>query len=191
MTQEALLNALEQDAGLECDRILKEAALAAEEIVKTAEAAAAGYSSERLARLREDFARRKAAILNSAKTRMNSLRLEVMNSAVDEVFGEVRKKISSMPSSEYETMIRGLYTELNRVWSTDFGGASERSVIVSPADLGILKNIGFLVLPDPLIEHGVAIASIDGKIRYENTVELRLRRARQDLVPVLEKIIFD
>lgn len=189
MPEETLLEALEEDTRNQCAAIIREAEETAERIVKEAQESAERTFEARLTESREAIDRARAFAINSARTRMSGAVLDVRHSLIDEVFAGVVKKITAMPKAEYARLLNRLYSELKGDW-VKAGILDKPSVLVNPSDAGLIADAGADIKADASVSPGVVFVSPDGKLRLENTVSSRITKARTDLVPAVNKLLF-
>lgn len=189
MPQEALLNILEEDARNQSARMLEDAEAAAKEIVAESEREVLAAREERVKDLSDSLEKKKAALVNSARTRAEGLKLKARRELIDDVFSEAVKSLNGLPGDRYEEFLGRLFGELKAEWAKDRG--KEKPVaLVNPADMGIIKDHEIEFKPDPKIEAGVVFVSADNRLRYENTVPSRVARIRADLLPNINKMLF-
>ncbi|MBI5643069.1 MAG: hypothetical protein HY954_06310 [Deltaproteobacteria bacterium] len=189
MPEGALLKAIEEDAYVQSARIIQEAEEAARELTELAGKEAASLREERLKAQSDSFERKRASAINGARTRMNGLRLKLRQEFIEGIFKGVTGKFKSLPKKEHDQLIKRLYEELKRDWLRDKG--DQRPVVhISPSDLSAVKDDWALFSPDGGVSLGVVFTSKDGRIRYGNTIESRLRRAERTLTAAVDKILF-
>lgn len=189
MPQEALLNILEEDARNQSARMLEDAEAAAKEIVAESEREVLAAREERVKDLSDSLEKKKAALVNSARTRAEGLKLKARRELIDDVFSEAVKSLNGLPKDRYEEFLGMLFSELKAEWAKD-RGKEKPIALVNPADMGIIKDHEIELKPDPKIEAGLVFVSADNRLRYENTVSSRVARIRADLLPNINKMLF-
>jgi len=190
MPYQTLLKALEDDARGQCEKIVSEAEEQAERAVREAEEEARRARSERFAALEGKLARERASRINDARTRAGALKLSVRRRLIERVLDGAFERVRSLPEDEYVEVLRRLAREA----AAEFDSTGLKPVIsVNPADAGRLDGAlgdGAEVRPDPEVTLGVVASTPDGRRRVENTVASRIERARDHLLPMLDKLLF-
>lgn len=188
MAQESLLAALEEDARAQADSIIRSAQTQAAALMAAAGEEAASATDAMLALSARAIDRSRAALLNGARVRAAALIIDSRRALMDAVFERSALAFSSIERTEYRRILNRWYDELKAAWD-EAGLTAEPVVIVNPADRELLDQSGFLLKADPLVTHGLVFVSADGRVRFENTFASRLDRAREDVMPLLERIL--
>lgn len=183
---DVLLKALEDDAKAQSSRIVKAAEDAALEIMRQARAEVSAFESDRKDALAKLRARARASRMSAARLRARVICLEARHKAIDEVFRAAAASVGGLSKPAYAALIRGLYDGLKSGWNLD----EPPVVYVRPTDIGLIPNDGFDVKPDAGVGFGVVFASKDNRVRYENTVESRIKMMKANLVPVIDRLLF-
>lgn len=186
MAQDALLKAIEDDALAEKEAILKEAEDASVAIIEQARTEASAWKDERMSALRLSFAARRAVLTGSAKVRSQALKLKARHALIQEVLREAVNSFGEQGG--FDGLLNRFYAELKVEW--DLAGLPSPVVLVNPADAGLITAEGVEVKTDKDVRLGVVFVSKDGKTRYENTVDSRLKKALKTLEPEIDRLLF-
>ncbi len=190
MAQNALLKALEDDARAQALNIIKEAEDAAAVVVAQAEKEAGEALQARLTAMSGEFERRKAAEINFAKTRTQTALLSVRCALIAGAFSKAAEAVRKLPGYEYAELLNRLLAEAMEVWAAH-GNASRPVVLAAPEDAGLIAGAGAEIKPNGRVSLGVMLQSNDGRVEYENTVGSRLNLVRPEMMPILDRILFD
>ena len=188
MPKDSLLQVLEEDARAQCAMITAEAEAEAERVIASAAKKAEETRRARIADLERTLDRQRTSALNAARTRANSARLKVRHDLIEEVLGAAVERFRKLPRKEYAALLKRLYHEaLDEVHHR---GGVRPVVYVNPADAGLLDAEDADVKTDECVSLGVVVTDPAGRLRSENTLGGRLERARKDLVPLIDSILF-
>lgn len=188
MAEATLLDALEEDTRNQCAVIIREAEETAERIGKEAVEAAQAAFDTRMLEARSSLARRRAAAINAARTRMGGLTLGVRHHLMDEVFARSLKRFKELPKDEYAKLLNSLYAETKADWLR--AGITEKPIVlISESDAGLIKDQADFRF-DASVSLGVVFVSFDARLRFENTIQSRMAKARTELIPVINKVLF-
>ena len=190
MAQDPLIAALEEDARNQASRIIEEAQEAREAILRQARGDAQREGEERLSEAKERLRKTRAARINTARTKTAGMKLGVRQELITRAIDEARKSFFSLKGADYSKLLSHLYGELERDWAR--ARLDEAPVVrVNPADVGIIRADGAAVKPDESIAAGVVFESADGRVRFENTVSSRIERAKKNMIPAINEMLFD
>lgn len=188
MAEDTLISALEEDAKAQAGRVLEEAREAAEALLAAAREEMAAEERSRALGLEEALRRKRAALLNAGRTRASGEKLKVRHRLIERAMDEAGKRFTRMPQEEYRSLLNRLFLELRAEW--EGGRPGEAAVVfVNPADVGLIEG-PYEVRGDERVVQGVAFASRDGAVRFENSVQGRLSRARSVMLPALNEMLF-
>ncbi|MBI5970433.1 MAG: hypothetical protein HY884_04700 [Deltaproteobacteria bacterium] len=188
MPQDALLRALENDARSQTMQIIKEAEDAAAVLIAQAEKEAGETARLRLMAMTGEFERRKAAAINSAKTRTHAAILDVRCSLIDEAFNGALQAVKALPKDEYAILLNRLLDEaMDALADKD----SKPVALVAPVDAALIKSGRAEIRPDARVSFGIILQSTDGRVVNENTMSSRIGMVKPELMPILDKILFD
>jgi len=188
MPEDALIIAIEQDAELQCKRLLHEAQEAAEEMMKAAGDQVSRDSRARAASLSSALERKAASAVNTARTRGAGRLLTVRSEMAEEVLRRVEQGFKDLPREQYGALINRFYSELKADWF-EAHEPSAHLVLLNPADMGLIKDPEAEFKADEGVSLGVVFVSKDGRLRYENTVSSRIWKGRDALLPMVDGIL--
>jgi vacuolar-type H+-ATPase subunit E/Vma4 len=189
MAEDTLISALEEDARAQAARIIEEAREAAEATLRDAGEQIAREREARVAELEAALKGQRAAMLNAARTRASGARLNVRHSLIQRALEEAGANFSSLPKDEYRRLLMRLFLELKAEWEKVRPGEAP-VVFVNPADAGLIET-SYTVKSDEGVKLGVVFATVDGTVRFENSIPGRLSRARAVMVPAMNEMLFD
>lgn len=188
MAEDTLISALEEDARAQAGRVLEEAREAAEAALNEAREEAKALEESSFLQLDSALKRKRAALLNAARTKASGEKLKVRHALIERAMEEAGKRFSSMPEDEYRRLLARLFSELKSDWERGRPGEGP-VVFVNPADVGLIET-SYEVRPDSRVSLGVVFASSDGTVRFENSVPGRLSRAKAVMVPAMNELLF-
>ncbi len=190
MAQDPLIAALEEDARGQAARILEEAGEAREALLRESREDARKEAEERLSEARERLGKEKAARLNAARTKAAGMKLVVRQELVQKAVDEARSRLFSLKGEERLRLIERLYAELQSDWSRTRG--NEPPIVrVNPVDERAIQANGAKVHADDSVLSGIVFTSEDGRVRFENTVSSRMERAKKNMIPAINEMLFD
>lgn len=188
MAEDTLITALDEDARAQAERILIEAREAAEAVMRESREQISRERETRAIELEARLKGQRAAMLNTARTKASGGRLSVRRALVERALTEAEKRFAAIPKEEYRHLLNQLFSELKTEWEKQRPGESP-IVLVNPAETGLLET-AFTLKPDEGVRAGVVFMSIDGTVRFENTIPARLFRAKAVMVPALNEMLF-
>jgi vacuolar-type H+-ATPase subunit E/Vma4 len=188
MAENTLITALEEDARAQAARLLEEAREATDAVLRESRADVERERDRRVRQVEIDLLGQRAALLNSARTRASGGKLSVRHGLIERAMDEAVNRFTSMPKDEYRLLLNRLFLELKDEWEKKRPGESP-DVLVNPADIGLLET-SFTLKADKGISLGVVFASLDGTVRFENTIPGRLEKGRTLMVPAINEMLF-
>ena len=189
MSEDTLITALEEEALSQAGRILEEARSAAGNILSDASAEVSSERDRRSRELDSAMKGRKASLLNASATRASGAGLAVRRGLIEETLAEAVKRFSLLPEEEYRKFLNQLFFELKEEWEKHRPGEVPVA-LVNPADIGLVET-EFELKADESVILGVVLATIDGLVRFENTVASRLSKAKAAMTPAINEMLFD
>lgn len=189
MAQDALLAALDDDARAQAESIIRSAEEEAAALIAAAVEEAGIMLEHMLAEAGRSFDRSRAELMNGARVRAAAALMDCRRGLMEEVFERSTRSFSALDRTEYGRILNLWYDELKAAWD-EAGMPGEPVVIVNPVDLELIGERGALLRPDPLLGHGLVFVSGDGRVRFENTFSSRLYKSKEDLMPLLDRILF-
>ena len=188
MPEDALIIAIEQDADLQCQRLLHEAEEAAAEMLETAARETSLESRARAASLSTALERKAASAVNTARTMAAGRLLSVRSEMADEVLRRVEQGFKMLPREQYSALLNRFYSELKADWF-EAHEPSAHLVLLNPEDMELVKDPEAEFRADEGVFLGVVFVSKDGRLRYENTVSSRIWKGRDILLPMVDGIL--
>lgn len=188
MPQQALLKALEEDARTQSGNIINSAKEAADAILSRAAEETESLRARRIEELGATLARKRASMVNSARTRANAEKLKVRHELIEQVFSAALESAGSIDGDEYARVVNALVEELAAAF--DNASCSGARILVDPGYTGRVNIPGLEVEADGSVGLGAVIISSDGRLVCENTVASRLEKAKNELMPVVDKLLF-
>lgn len=189
MPEDALLKTLEDEAKAQAGRLLEEAEQEASEILKDAEVETLALRDDRLRAAVAGMEKMRAASVNSARMRAEGLKLEARHGIIDDALRRSVEGFRAIPKEERSGIIKGLYRELKKDWEGALPDV-QAAVRVNPEDTGIITDAGVRAVGDPQVSLGAVFTSSDGRVRYENTIPSRVKKAKAGLVPFINALLF-
>jgi len=193
MSYEELISAIENDAERERQKIIEDATVDAEKIINDAENSLKELRKNKTAELKSIFEKERNRAVDHLKKEADTLSITAKIEVLSGLFQEVEKRISELKKENlYSDILKGLFKE-----SVENGmgeiGAGKFIVYVFEEDLPLLKNIsdGIEVNTDRNMTEGVILISRDNRFRMVNTLKSRMERAKADMLPVLNEILFE
>lgn len=189
MAEEALLAALDEDARTQADSIIQDAEAEAAALIKSASEDAASALEAMLAQAARTVERSRAEILNSARVKASASLIECRRALIEDVFERSTDAFSSIERIEYGLVLNLWYAELFAAWDK-LEMPGEPIVAANPADVEVIAASGAPLKVDPTVKLGLVFISADGRVRLENTFLARMNKAKEDLVPLVDRILF-
>ena len=185
---QALSRAVLSEARAEAEQILSDAGAKADATRQRAQEQAQAESQEILERARQEAEHVRSQCLAAARLQARTLRLERRERLLDRVFDTARQRMSTVQQwTDYDQIVR----EWVRQAVTHLGSKAARiradehtHGMLAGGTLGELSEEmdAQLQLGEPL-KHGLGIVAetMDGHLRYANTLETRLERWQDEL----------
>jgi vacuolar-type H+-ATPase subunit E/Vma4 len=192
---EALLEAMRQKAGSERSDIEKQAESSVSEIRGQAESTAAKLKEEALQKLEaelEDFAERARL---GANMKAASARSAYLSSIIEEVFQEAAAELDRFVRHEGSSSISYGDTFAALVIDAARGVSGKGTMKISAGDADLCREALRSAGIDMTVETSedtpgtVIAASEDGSLVVNNSVQMRLERARTRLTPLILKVL--
>lgn len=188
MPADALIRAIEQDARLQCESLLRDAEEAAGEVMAAAEKAMLAESRARKGSLSSALDRKAAAAVNAARTMAAGRLLALRGEMAEEALRRAEQGFRELTRERYSALLKRLYSELKADW-LEAHEPEAHIVLINPADIGLVEDPEAEFSPDEGVSLGVVFLSKDGRLRYENTVSSRITRGRDTLIPIVDRIL--
>lgn len=189
MAEDALLAALEEDAKAQAGSIIQSAEIEADGLIKSAGEDAALTLGAMVSQAARSVERLRAEMMNSAGVKAAATLIDCRRTLMDDVFERALAAFSSLERAEYGRILNLWYDELWAAWDkAEMEGPPV--VAVNPEDVALISGRGYLLKPDPAVRLGLVFVSADGRVRLENTFQARMDKAKEDLVPIVNSILF-
>jgi V/A-type H+-transporting ATPase subunit E len=179
MSYRELIDALEKECGEKIKKIWKEAEEEADkakaDALKRTEEMRCEYERKESSAVRE----RTDAVVAEAKNRARIIRLRGDEELARRLYRLAAESLSQVRDSRYRELFASLVRELpSHPWDI---------VKVNPGDAGIAGEFfpGAEIMPDTAITGGIEVTDKNAGVRIVNTLEKRLDRAWQDILPEL------
>lgn len=189
MAEDALLAALDEDARAQAESIIQGAEAEAAALIKSAGEEAGVMLDAMLAQAARSVGRLRAEMMNNARVRASAALIECRRALMDDVLERSLVAFSALERTEYGRILNLWYDELKAAWDKA-GMAGEPVVHVNPVDGALIDKSSVLLKPDPAVSLGLVFVSSDGRVRLENTFSTRLNKAKEDLAPLIDSILF-
>lgn len=195
MSYEELIDSIEKDAVKERQKLIDDAVVEANSIVEKAENELKALREKKIAELESYLEKERALAVTQAKRDADILSISVKSEVLSELFQKTEKRIIEIKNEgNYKDILIKLLREAVERWKDEIKTA-DFIVYVSEDDLSLLKNTDisgeFEIQAGKDIREGVILVSRDNKFRMVNTLKSRMERAKADLLPVLNKVLYD
>lgn len=187
MGLDEILRSLKGEAEEESSRLLTDARRKAAELLAAARAEEELGREALLASADAEIAREGHVTLGRTRARLNLEREAVRAEAVEQVFTEVRSRLSEARESP------GYRTGLSALLREAMGAArGPVEVKVRPEDVAsaAAANPHVPVTPDLRLDGGVIVCSVDGSVVLDNSLGTRLERASKLLRHEVTQLLF-
>lgn len=185
---QALSRAVQSEARAEAEQILSDAEAKADAIRQRAREQAQAESQEILERARLEAEHLRSQRLAAARLQARKLRLERRERLLDQVFDTARQRMPTVQQwTDYDQIVRQWVRE-----AVTYLGSKAARIRADEHTHGLLAGSALdelsqeldvqLQLGEPL-EHGLGIVAetMDGHLRYTNTLQARLERWQDEL----------
>ena len=195
MSYEELIDAIEKDAVKERQKIIADAGFEAKGIIEKAETDLKSLKEKKIAEFEGYLESEKALAAGQARREADILSISVKSEVLSELFQKAEKKIVEIKNGgNYKDILIKLLREAIERWVEEIK-TDDFIVYVSEEDLSLLKNTDisseFEIQAGEDMREGVILVSRDNRFRMVNTLKSRMERAKADILPVLNKILFD
>lgn len=187
-----LTRAVLSEARLDADQILAEAREKAEAIQKHAQEEAEFQRKEILEKAAQEAERIRGRILASAQLQSRTEQLEHREKLLNSVFETAEKEIASIQAwNEYgeiaSYLLREALSHLEAKTVRILADETTRQVLSKQIVEKISEDLHVELQFGETLKNatGVVVETLDGRLRYDNTLETRLRRMRNTLRPTV------
>ena len=195
MSYEELISAIENDAERERQKIIEDAGIEAKSIVEKVKNELKVLREKKIKEFEGYLERGKALAVSQAKREADILSISVKSEVVTELFQKVEERIIEFKNGgNYKDILIKLLREAVERWGEEIK-TDDFIVYVSEEDLPLLKNTDisseFEIQAGEDISEGVILVSRDNRFRMVNTLKSRMEMAKADILPILNKILFE
>ncbi len=187
-----------EDAEREAEKTVKEAQREAEDILRRAREEAEKTREDLLSEARDDGEKDKRRNQTSTQAEIRKELLQVKEQLVEAAFDRATTRLEELVGTEeYHDFLLRLIVEsaerLNLESTVLYVNSKDREWLSGSRLEELSEKLGVkLVLAEETRRciGGCVVASLDGRVSYDNTIENRLRRFRDDLRVKVAKILF-
>ena len=195
MSYEELIDSIEKDAVKERQKLIDDAGVEANSIVERVKNELKALREKKIAELESYLEKERALAVTQAKRDADILSISVKSEVLSELFQKTEKRIIEIKNGgNYKDILIKLLREAVEKWKDEIK-TDDFIVYVSEDDLSLLKNTDisgeFEIQAGKDMREGVILVSRDNKFRMINTLKSRMERAKADMLPVLNKVLFD
>lgn len=195
MSYEEFIKAIERDAAKEREKVLNDARTEADKIIKDTEAGLKRLKDERINELKVYSEKDRILTIIRAEREARMLLLSLREEIISGLFIKAERKIFELKKGGgYSDILKRLYKEAvdKGREEIDTGGLV---VYTSEDDLHLLKDTavaqGIEIKAGEDVMEGVIAASRDDRFKLINTLKSRMERAKMDLLPLLNHMLFE
>lgn len=185
MNYEELIDSLWQEAEKKIEILHRETAEEESKIGEETLRAIARIRNDEHHEGTADSARRTEEIIAEAEKDARRISIETNVVLAERLYKISNSFLPSLRKKGYDGVFRNLAAELPMLpW---------KKIRVNPEDSGIAGNLfpDSEIVPDKLITGGIDAATDEGKVRVVNTLEKRLERAWEDIIPDLLREVYE
>ena len=195
MSYEDLIDSIEKDAVKERQNLIDNAGIEANSIVEKVKNELKVLREKKITEFEGYLESEKALAVGQARREADILSISVKSEVLSELFQEAEKRISELKrGGDYKDILKGLFREVVEKGKDEISDG-EFIVYVSEEDLSLLKNTDisreFEIQAGEDIREGVILVSRDNRFRMVNTLKSRMERAKADMLPILNEILFE
>jgi len=195
MSYEELIDSIEKDAVKERQNLIDNAGIEANSIVEKVKNELKVLREKKITEFENYLEKERALAAGQARREADILSISVKSEVLSELFQEAEKRISELKrGGDYKDILKGLFREVVEKGKDEISDG-EFIVYVSEEDLSLLKNTDisreFEIQAGEDIREGVILVSRDNRFRMVNTLKSRMERAKADMLPILNEILFE
>ena len=195
MSYEDLIDSIEKDAVKERQNLIDNAGIEANSIVEKVKNELKVLREKKITEFENYLEKERALAAGQARREADILSISVKSEVLSELFQEAEKRISELKrGGDYKDILKGLFREVVEKGKDEISDG-EFIVYVSEEDLSLLKNTDisreFEIQAGEDIREGVILVSRDNRFRMVNTLKSRMERAKADMLPILNEILFE
>ena len=193
MSYEDLIDSIEKDAVKERQNLIDNAGIEANSIVEKVKNELKVLREKKITEFEGYLESEKALAVGQAKREADILLISAKSEGLTELFQKAEKKIVEIKNGgNYKDILIKLLREAIERWGEEIK-TDDFIVYVSEEDLSFLKNFSndAEIKADRDMKEGVILISKDNRFRLINTLKSRMERAKADILPSLNKILFE
>lgn len=195
MSYEEFIKAIERDAAKEREKVLNDARAEADKIIKDTEAGLKRLKDERINELKVYSEKDRILAIIRAEREARMFSLSAREEIISELFVKAERNIFELKKGgKYSDILKRLFKEVVDKGREEID-TGELVVYTSEDDLHLLKDTavshGIEIKAGKEITEGVIVASKDGRFKLINTLKSRMERAKIDLLPLLNHMLFE
>jgi len=193
MSYEDLIDSIEKDAVKERQNLIDNAGIEANSIVEKVKNELKVLREKKITEFEGYLESEKALAVGQARREADILSISVKSEVLSELFQKAEKKIVEIKNGgNYKDILIKLLREAIERWGEEIK-TDDFIVYVSEEDLSFLKNFSndAEIKADRDMKEGVILISKDNRFRLINTLKSRMERAKADILPSLNKILFE
>lgn len=195
MSYEELIDSIEKDAVKERQKIIDDAGIEANSIVEKVKNELKVLREKKITEFENYLEKERALAASQARREADILSISAKTEVLSELFQKVEERIVELKNGgNYKNILIKLLIESIERWKDEIK-TDDFIVYVSEEDLSLLKNTDisgeFKIQADKDIKEGVILVSKDNRFRMVNTLKSRMERAKADMLPILNKVLFD
>lgn len=195
MSYEELIDSIEKDAVKERQNLIDDAGIEANSIVEKVKNELKILREKKITEFENYLEKERALAAGQARREADILSISAKTEVLSELFQKAEERIIELKNGgNYKNILIKLLGEAIERWGEEIK-TDDFIVYVSEEDLSLLKNTDisgeFKIQADKNIKEGVILVSTDNRFRLINTLKSRMERAKADMLPILNKVLFD
>lgn len=195
MSYEELIDSIEKDAVKERQNLIDDAGIEANSIVEKVKNELKILREKKITEFENYLEKERALAAGQARREADILSISAKTEVLSELFQKAEERIIELKNGgNYKNILIKLLGEAIERWGEEIK-TDDFIVYVSEDDLSALKNEDisseFKIQADKNIKEGVILVSTDNRFRLINTLKSRMERAKADMLPILNEVLFD
>lgn len=187
-SMQVLSRAVMKKARTDADHVLDEARFAADGVRRQAEQQAEAAREKILERARQEAERIRGQAVAVAQMEARRLKLEQREALLDEILAAARQRLSTVQQwTDYDQIVgyllREAVVELKADECRVRADTRARQLLTPELLADISTELEVQLQPGQVLEDGLGVVTetLDGRRRYDNTLEARLDRQQEEL----------
>ena len=201
--QKVLADEILNDARKHAKHVLAQAEAETEKVMADAQANSQAEAAKIIGDARSRAERRGGMILRSAEQEIARRKLHAREEVVRQVMTDAAVRVQALPGDLYRRSVVRLSVDAVRQMpsesvvlkvSTSAGDGMDPAALASEIQRMLAVEGGIVLLrvePAPDLPRGVLAESADGKLRWDNTFEARLKRLKAGLRRTIAPVLFE